>query len=335
MIWLTHHTLARRLVSIPLIFFSALVLLLLSPLWIPLLALAGLAVKRARSSLRCVCFIFLFLCCEVTGIVASAWLWLQHAAFGTSRSAYLQANTALQFWWADTLRQFAQTLFRLRFIVEGEDALSGPATIVLPRHCSTGDTILPLCFYAKKCGFNVSYVLKRELLLDPCLDIVGNRLPNVFLNRVAEDMGPELASLESLARQASAADSLIIYMEGTRFSSPKRDRILQLLADKGDTEALQRAERWSKLLPIRPAGALALMKTAPDKDLLFLAHSGFEGSASFASLFNGSWLNTTVRLRFWRVRAADIPSDDAGRRALLFDQWDTMQQAITELQETV
>ncbi|MFT5606090.1 MAG: hypothetical protein ACI9G5_003066, partial [Paracoccaceae bacterium] len=38
---------------------------------------------------------------------------------------------------------------------------------------------------------------------DPCLDIVGNRLPNVFLDRVAEDMGAILVSLQYLAAEAS------------------------------------------------------------------------------------------------------------------------------------
>jgi|TARA_R110001599_G_scaffold342584_1_gene564513 1-acyl-sn-glycerol-3-phosphate acyltransferase len=331
MIWLTHHTLARRLLSISLIFLFAVILLALAPLWLPLFWALGLVLNAAHSSLRCLSFICLFLLCEIAGIMASGWLWLQHIVLTTSQQNYLSANSALQFWWADTLRRSAEKLFRLHFVIEGEDALAGPAAIVLPRHTSIGDTILPVSFYAKAKQLRVSYVLKRELLLDPCLDIVGNRLANVFLNRVAEDMGPELAELETLAASATDQDSLVIYMEGTRFSDAKRQRVLKLLADKGDDEALQRAESWPNLLPIRPAGALALMKGAPDKDLLFLAHSGFEGSANFANLFNGSWMNTTVHLRFWRIKAADIPATEHGRRIMLFSQWDLMQQAVAEM----
>jgi len=331
MIWLTHHTLARRLVSISLVFSLAAILLGLAPLWLPLFWALGLMLKAAHSSLRCLSFICLFLLCEIVGVLASGWLWLLHVALRTPRQAYLHANSTLQFWWADTLRRGAEKLFRLNFVIEGENALAGPAAIVLPRHTSIGDTILPVSFYAKAKQLRVSYVLKRELLLDPCLDIVGNRLANVFLNRVAEDMGPELAELEALAASATDQDSLVIYMEGTRFSSTKRRRVLKLLADKGDDEALHRAEAWPNLLPIRPAGALALMKGAPDKDLLFLAHSGFEGSANFANLFNGSWMNTTVHLRFWRIKAADIPAAEHDRRALLFSQWDLMQQAVAEM----
>ena len=64
-----------------------------------------------------------------------------------------------------------------------------------------------------------------------------------------------------------------------------------------------------------------------------MAHSGFEGAASFTSLFNGSWLNTTVRLHFWRVAAADIPADDEGRRELLYRQWDTMHKQVSAMQQ--
>lgn len=331
MIWLTHHTLARRLITIPLIFFTAALLLALAPLWITSFAVLGLLSAKLRSSVRCLCFICLFLLCEIAGIFASCWLWLHHNVAQTPRQAYLDANSALQFWWADTLQRGANKLFRLRFVIEGKEALDGPGAIVLPRHTSIGDTLLPLSFYAKAKQLKVNYVLKRELLLDPCLDIVGNRLPNVFLNRVAQDMGPELAGLEKLAAQASDDDTLVIYMEGTRFSKAKRDRILKTLKQNSDQDALNRAESWTELLPIRPAGALALLQGAPNKDLLFLAHTGFEGSASFASLFNGSWLDTTVRLRFWRIKRANIPSDETGRRTLLSDQWNVMQQAVSEM----
>ncbi len=331
MIWLSNHTIARRFVSISCIFLLAALLLALMPLWLPVLGVVGLLFTKAHASLRCLSFILLFLLCEVAGIFASGWLWLQHIALGTTQQHYLSANSALQFWWADTLRRSAEKLFCLNFIIEGEEALQGPAAILLPRHTSIGDTVLPVSFYAKTRQLRVSYVLKRELLLDPCLDIVGNRLANVFLNRVAEDMGPELAELENLAASATDQDSLVIYMEGTRFSDAKRQRVLKLLTDKGDTEALQRAEAWPDLLPIRPAGALALMKGAPSKDLLFLAHSGFEGAANFANLFNGSWMNTDVHLRFWRIKAEDIPPDEQQRRALLFNQWDAMQHAVASM----
>jgi len=51
-------------------------------------------------------------------------------------------------------------------------------------------------------------VLKRELLADPCLDIVGNRLPNHFLDRHATDSGPELAALPRVEPQVDSVYAL-------------------------------------------------------------------------------------------------------------------------------
>ncbi|MFT5576839.1 MAG: hypothetical protein ACI89D_002368 [Bermanella sp.] len=80
----------------------------------------------------------------------------------------------------------------------------------------------------------------------------------------------------------------MIYIKGTRFSPQKRQRIIRSLAASENSDALQRAERLTNILPPRSAGALALMRGVPQKDLLFCAHTGFEGSASFSKLFNGS-----------------------------------------------
>ena len=77
--------------------------------------------------------------------------------------------------------------------------------------------------------------------------------------------------------------------------------------------------------------ALALLEANPGRDLLFCAHTGFEGSASFASLFNGSWLDTVVRMRFWRVPYAEIPTDPEAQRAFLFDAWERMNREVADL----
>ena len=329
--WLTQHTLYRRLVSVPLFLLLTCLMLASAPLWLPISWLAGKLFERARSASRCLCFICAYLLCESAGIVLSGYLWLRASLTAGSTERFLESNRRLQFWWAERLRHAAEKLFRLHFVVDGLDALEGSGAIVLPRHTSIGDTIFPVTFYAHPKGLSVRYVLKRELLLDPCLDIVGNRLPNVFLDRVADDMSSELAEIKALAEQASDSDSLVIYMEGTRFSHVKRERILRALRQRADQTQIADAERWDNLLPPRMAGALALMEGAPKKDLLFCAHTGFEGSANFATLFNGGWMDTVVRIRFWRIAAADIPQEAADKRIFLTQQWDRMHREVNDL----
>ena len=332
MTWLLEHRLCRRLISMPLIVLLAIVMATSVPLWLPLSWLLGLLYPPARAAWRCLAFITLYLLYECVGLAVSAWLWFRYPVMGRDHQDYLRANGALQSWWANALCRSAKWLFRLQFDVTGEEALNGPGAIVLPRHTSIGDTLLPMYVYTIPQELNVRYVLKRELLLDPCLDTAGHRLPNVFLNRAAEDMSPELQSLTELAANAGN-DAIVLYVEGTRFSEQKRQQLLRRLIEKGNSAAADRAKAWTHVLPPRPAGALALMDAAPEKDLLFFAHHGFEGAASFASLFNGSWLNTTVKMHFWRVPAAELPSDDHARRELLFDQWQRMQDCIEEMRK--
>ena len=300
-------------------------------MWLPLGWLAGRLFVNARSTVRCLSFITVYLLCESAGILLSALFWLCWKLGGEPESRYLERNRKLQCWWAETLKRAAEKLFRLQFIVDGSDALYGAGAIVLPRHTSIGDTIFPVSFYAKPCSLGVRYVLKRELLLDPCLDIVGNRIPNIFLDRVADDMSSELSAIQTLAQNASDTESLIIYMEGTRFSVAKRARIIASLREGSDVRQLENAERWDNILPPRMAGAMALIEGAPHKDLLFCAHTGFEGSANFATLFNGSWLDSVVRLRFWRIAARDIPVGVNARREFLLSQWDRMHREVADL----
>ena len=174
---------------------------------------------------------------------------------------------------------------------------------------------------------HLRYVLKRELLFDPCLDIVGNRLPNFFVDRFSDDPARERDGVASLLTGLSRSEGVVIYPEGTRFSAAKREKVLKKLS--GDDRI--RAQRWTHLLPPRYGGILALLQANPQLDLLFCAHVGLEGSADFFSLINGSWVNSKIRVHFWRVPFADIPVDLDGQRNFVVESWDRMQREVSLL----
>ena len=71
-----------------------------------------------------------------------------------------------------------------------------------------------------------------------------------------------------------------------------------------------------------------MLEANPGKDVVFLAHTGFEGSASLTDLINGSWRHQQVKLHFWRVPFAEIPSD---YKSFIFSAWDEMQRQVTQL----
>jgi len=314
----------RRLITIPLLFLLTATLTLLAP---PLIVLAVLLslLPRLRGALPTLLFILGYLWAETLGVLISFWIWLRYR----NRQAFLRANQRLQFWWANLLYRMAESLFRLTFEVEGENALSGDPIIMLPRHASIADTIIPIVFYAKPLQRRLRYVMKRELLVDPCLDIVGHRLPNVFVDRGGSDSEGARREVAKLVSTVEAGEGVLIYPEGTRFSPSKHEALRQRYADRPDV--LAQLDRWTDLLPPRLGGVLALLDANPGLDLLFCAHIGFEGSSHFGNLINGSWMGAAVRLRFWRVPFSQIPADDAGRRALLFREWDEMHRAVREL----
>ena len=282
---LLKYTWLRRCITVPTYLLLTSLMLASLPIWLPLSWLLGLILSGARSAARCLLFIQTYLLCESIGIIASFLIWLFYLG-RHSGPAYIDANYRLQHWWANTLKRGAEVLFSLSFHVEGEDVLAGPGALMLARHTSIGDTVVPVVFYAMPMNKRLRYVLKKELLFDPCLDIVGNRLPNCFIDRFSDEVSAELSLLQTLVSGMTDQDSVLIYPEGTRFSVKKRQRVLQLLAHQGSS-VLSMAEQWTQLLPPRPSGTLALLEVNPGRDVSMCAHAGFEGSASFQSLFNG------------------------------------------------
>ncbi len=317
--------LVRRLITIP-AFIAATVAVTAA---LPVLAIAAAicsVVPATKGALPTLGFIAGYLWCETIGIVTAFAIWIRHR----EADRVLQANFRLQCWWANALKVIAERLFRLTFDVEGEECLSGPAAIMLPRHASIADTIIPMVYYAIPRQIRLRYVLKRELLADPCLDIVGHRLPNYFVDRHGQDSERARRGVAALLADIGDDEGALIYPEGTRFSEAKRSQLLERYAASEDM--LAQLRRWTELLPPRLGGTLALLDANPGRDLIFCAHTGFEGSSHFATLINGSWIGAHIRISFWRVPGQAVPAETDAQREFLFDQWDRMQAEVLRLQ---
>ncbi len=316
--------LARRLVTIPTCLVATGVLTAALP---GLAIVAGMLslLPALRGALPTLAFLVGYLWCESAGIVAACWLWVRHREL----EAFLAANHRLQCWWSSALKRLAETLFRLEFHVSGSDALEGTAALMLPRHASIADTVIPIVFYAIPSRVRLRYVLKRELLLDPCLDLVGNRLPNYFVDRGGQDSERARRGVFELVAGLRGDEGLLLYPEGTRFTAAKRSGLQRRYAD--NTEMLAQLARWEVLLPPRLGGFLAMLEANPGRDLVFCAHTGFEGSSHFSTLVNGSWMRARIGIHFWRVPFAAIPATRQARIDFVFDQWDRMQQTVIEL----
>ena len=236
----------------------------------------------------------LWLGCELFGIAAAALL----TPLTLHRSTSLGAHYALQRAWSGVLWWGLCRLYRMRLEVEGEPG-EGPY-LLLVRHSSTADTLLPQVLVCNPLKHRLRYVLKNELRWDPCLDIVGGRLPNAFVKR---GLG-QVERVGGLARDLGQ-DGIVIWPEGTRFSKGRRAR----RAEK-DPRALE----LSCTLPPRTGGVRAVLEHGA-LDVVFCAHRGFEGVRRISDLWNGALLDRVVHVKMWRSQ----PEGDL--RDWLFQQW--------------
>jgi 1-acyl-sn-glycerol-3-phosphate acyltransferase len=289
-----------------------------------LLLLAGLRDMWKGTNLaavRCLLAVTWYLVCETLGLLASLLVWLgSFAAPGRS----LEWHYGLQDLWARALWVGMRTIFRLRLEVSGEGAIGSGPVLVFMRHASILDTLLPAVFLTHRHGLRLRYVLKRELLWDPCLDVVGQRLPNVFVWRGSEQSAREIDLVRRLAAGMDGAEGILFYPEGTRFTEAKRERILSALAESGDLERLAAARSLRCLLPPRRGGPLALLDSLPAADVLFFAHHGLEGVISVREIMDGNLVGRRIGIHFWRVPRSVVPRESEERMKWLELQWTQM-----------
>ena len=186
--------------SIPTVFLLLIVLLLLAPVWIPLAWCFDLATRSRTSVFPFGLFLLLYLECEAAGILAGAILFIVEGIqpnTPATRERNFDRNFALQRRWAGALLHGATRLYRLKFQVDGEEATDGPMILML-RHTSIADTLLATEYISTPHRIHLRYHIKRELLVDPCLDIFGHRLPNRFVARDSDDMKAELVGIADL-----------------------------------------------------------------------------------------------------------------------------------------
>jgi 1-acyl-sn-glycerol-3-phosphate acyltransferase len=186
------------------------------------------------------------------------------------------------------------------------------------RHASILDTLLPSVCVQGPTQWRVRYILKQELLFDPCLDIVGNALPNYFVDRTG-DRQREFEGIRDLVKDLGD-DGVLIYPEGTRFSEERLARARKRVLGQAP-ELAPAAESLTHVLPPHPGGVLALLDALPEVDCAFFAHRGLEGLQTVKEVLSGAVIGSRVRGKIWRVRRAEIPATDAERIRWLYEQW--------------
>ena len=323
-------TIRRRLVTIPRMFLLLIVLTVLAPLWIPLALLVDmfrwLRKRTPFMAIRMLAFGWAYFGLSAIGVMAFFVTWVA-AGFGRNEATLLNTAYAIQRWWGRTTFRVASILLGLRTTVTGQEALDPAPFILLFRHASIVDNLLPLVFVmGDPYRVRIRWLIKRELMAEAALDIGGKRLPNYFVNRRGRT-ADEVSAIKRLATDLGDRGGVMIFPEGTRFTPEKRERALRRIKVP---EALAAAEKLRYTLPPRPAGTLAALDGAPDADVVIASHVGLDGLSSLGDIWNGSITGRHIYLDFRRIDRSEVPQDRSGRIEWLMREWQQVDDWIAE-----
>jgi len=312
---------ARRLRTIPAMVLGFVLTTALFP--VLLLGLGAYDLVRAArgrgrfAAVRLLVFGWVYMLVDLIGVASMFCFWLV-SGFGRRRQRYVSLTYGLQGWWASALLGAMRFIFRVGLEVEGDEVTVPGPIILMMRHASLADTVLPSVLVLRRHGLRLRYVLKRELLWDPALDLAGNVMPNYFLDRRSTDAAAEVEQVRALGCELGEEDGVLIYPEGTRFTPEKRERAIEILRRRFP-HLVERAEALRGVLAPRLAGVLALLEAGTD--VVVCAHVGFDGLSHVKRLWQGGMVGKKIKVAFWRISARDIPVGEAERTDWLFAQW--------------
>jgi 1-acyl-sn-glycerol-3-phosphate acyltransferase len=312
----------RRALSLPAIFGGLALVVLGLPLWLALAALADLITGGARRrwpALRSVWLVLGYLFWTCFGV--TAWAGAELISFGLPRERYLRRLFRLQQIWARGLFSMARRALSLRVHVEEGFVPDEQPILLFVRHASLVDVLLPAVFVSGPHDVLLRYVMKREVLFDPAIDLVGQRLENAFVSRGKGSAEREEQAIRSLASGLGPREGVIVFPEGTRFSEEKRADSLARIRDSGDAARLARAEKLEHVLPPRSRGPLAVLDAARNADVIFLAHRGFDGAHGALDVLRGALIGRAIELKTWRVPRAQVPSEREACLVWLDTEW--------------
>jgi 1-acyl-sn-glycerol-3-phosphate acyltransferase len=299
---------------------------------LPLLAVAAVVLSVVLPGrwrvLRLLGFALVYLVVETVGLAAALALWVVTGCGWRLRADWsVRAHYAVLRLVLVTVVGSARLLFGLRVVDDEvgwsplDDGVPGSANamLVLSRHAGPGDSLLLVhTLLGRDHDRRPRIVLKDLLQLDPLVDVYLNRLPNAFLQAGADD---STARVARLAEGLGDEDALLIFPEGGNFSEGRRRRAIDRLRMKGMEPQADAAERMRHVLPPRPGGVAAALAGAPHADVVLVAHTGLEHLTTAADLWDGLPMDSTVRMRWWFVPAAEVPRDPQQLERWLYDRW--------------
>jgi 1-acyl-sn-glycerol-3-phosphate acyltransferase len=340
----------RRLVLGPVAVVVAIAVAVLFPVLTVLMflvSLTGLKWPRRMRGLRLLAFGLTWLGADAAALFMSLGLWLASGFGGRLHTEPYQArHYGIMHWFLDVVYQAAVRLFRLRIEVAGPDAASLAAAedatildrpvIVLSRHAGPGDSLLLVRYLLIACGRRPHVVMTAAMQFDPAVDVVANRVPNVFVRRRRTGTRQFTEQIERLAQRLEGNGALVIFPEGGNWTPGRWLRRIRRLQQAGHDDLAARARAMPHLLPPRSGGALSAISARPDADVIFVAHTGLDQLVSVGDVWRSLPMDHVVHARWWRVPAEEVPrrEDHESQVRWLYDWWQRIETWIASQELT-
>ena len=314
----------RRPVTITTWLLLSVICLVLSPLLLLLAAIAA-AVMRQPQPLLLTRLLIAYFGRELGGLVGCGALWLA-AGFGvrirSPRSRRLHYR--LLHWFLHGLASRVVELLDLEIVPdippEVAHALDRDRPLLFfSRHAGPADTVLLVDLLLCRYGRLPSVVFKDTLALDPCVDLVGHRLPHAVLD--TSDREECEARIEEVTANLDPRGVLVLFPEGGNITAERRRRALRKLWRRGRRREARQARQMSHVMPPQPTGALAALRANPDADVVFGAHTGLGLAAFPREIWRNTPIGHTLTERMWLAPATSRPQDSDEQVRWLYDWW--------------
>jgi 1-acyl-sn-glycerol-3-phosphate acyltransferase len=327
--------LVRRLVLAPLAIVIAVAVVVLFPLLAltaAVFGLAGMSRPGRMRGLRLLWFALVWLTAETVALFMCLGLWIASGFGGRLRTEPFQSrHYAIMRWFIGLLYHVGTSTFGVEVEVDEPEltpqeqaARLARPVIVLSRHAGPGDSFLLVHHLLSVYRRRPRVVMKAALQFDPGLDVMANRLPNVFIHHGRTGEGAFVRQIERLAGGLDQAGALVIFPEGGNWTPGRWKRGIHRLEQRGRKDLADRAREMPNLLPPRAGGALSAIAACPAADVIFVAHAGLDRLVSVGDVWRNLPMDQLVRAKWWRIPVDEVPRslDREAQVRWLYDWWE-------------
>lgn len=323
----------RRPVTVTLWLVMSIVCLSLSPVLLALAALASAVTGRPQVLIFTRLMVTYF-ALELATLIACGVLWLASGGgLLIGARPFQSLHYRLLRWFVHGFARRWLALLEIHMPAqeptEASRALEADGPLLFfSRHAGPGDSILLIDLLLTRFARLPSVVFKQSVAIDPCVDLIGHRLPHAVLD--TSDKEECEARIEEVAAGLGSRGVLLLFPEGGNFTAERRRRAVRKLWRTGRGREAARADRMSHVLPPRPAGALAALRGNPRADVIFGAHSGLGLAVFPREIWRETPFGKTFNTRMWLSPAAEHPLEPNAQVAWIYEWWKRLDEWIGE-----